>query len=73
MPESDQKQKTVALILCVIGFITVGGLHRFYTGHIGTGVLQLLTGGGCLIWQIIDLIAIAGGKFKDAQGQPLKE
>ena len=73
MAVPDQKEKTIALILCVIGLVFVPGLHRFYTGHIGTGVLQFLTFGGCLVWQVIDLIAILTGAFKDAEGRPLKE
>ena len=37
------KSKTVTLILCIfLGYI---GVHRFYTGKIGTGILYLLTGG----------------------------
>ena len=49
----------------LIGFC---GIHRFYTGQIGLGILQLLTLGGCGIWQIIDIVLIATGKFKDAEG-----
>ena len=33
-----------------------------------TGILQLLTLGGCGIWVIIDLIMVITGKFTDAQG-----
>ena len=47
------------------------GIHRFYVGKIGTGIAMLLTGGGCGIWYIIDLIMIAMGNFTDAQGRPL--
>ena len=58
---------TLLLAIFVGGF----GVHRFYTGHTGIGIAQLLTLGGCGIWTIIDIIMIATGSFKDAQGQPL--
>ncbi len=52
-------------------FLGVFGAHRFYTGHIAIGVIQLLTLGGCGIWALIDLILILTGDFKDAEGNPL--
>ena len=56
--------------MLLIVSILVGGLgvDRFMTGHIGTGILKLLTGGGCMIWWLYDLIMIAQGKFADADG-----
>ena len=60
------KNKIVALLLCI--FFGVLGVHRFYVGKIGSGILMLLTGGGCGILWIVDLIAIALGGFRDANG-----
>ncbi len=72
-PGTPEKEKTTALILCILPYIVqVHGLHRFYTGHIGIGIIQLLTWGGCGIWTLIDLIQIVSGNFKDAEGRPLK-
>jgi TM2 domain-containing membrane protein YozV len=69
-PVSD-KQWIVALLLSFfLGFL---GVHRFYTGHIGIGVIQLLTLGGCGIWALIDLILIIVGSYTDADGLPLKK
>ena len=49
------------------------GVHRFYVGKIGTGILTILTIGGFLgIWQLIDLIVIATGNFKDKDGLKIK-
>lgn len=47
------------------------GAHRFYTGHIGTGIAQLLTLGGCGIWALIDWICICFNSFKDVDNKPL--
>lgn len=45
------------------------GAHRFYVGKIGTGVLQILTLGGLGIWYLVDVVTIASGGFRDAEGR----
>jgi TM2 domain-containing membrane protein YozV len=69
MPSAGQKSWQMALILCL--FLGVAGGHRFYTGHTGIGIAQLLTLGGCGIWTLIDLIMIVTNKYTDANGLPL--
>ena len=69
--EVSDKEWLVTLLLAF--FLGVLGVHRFYTGHTGIGVAQLLTLGGCGIWSFIDFILIIVGSFKDAQGRPLKK
>jgi TM2 domain-containing membrane protein YozV len=59
-----------ALLLCI--FLGVFGVHRFYVGKIGTGILMLLTGGVFGILWIIDIIMIAIGSFTDRNGQFVK-
>lgn len=68
---APRKSKIVALVLCIIGFFGLGGLHRMYVGKVGSGVLYFLTGGIFLIGTIIDLISILSGGFRDSYGQPL--
>ncbi|MCC9043454.1 NINE protein [Myroides sp. M-43] len=58
------------LLLC--WFLGPLGVHRFYTGHTGIGIIQLFTLGGCGIWFLIDFIMIIVGNFKDADGNILK-
>ncbi|MCI8383379.1 MAG: TM2 domain-containing protein [Clostridia bacterium] len=63
--KSDKDWLVTLLLSLFLG--SLGG-HRFYVGKIGTGILQLLTLGGCGIWTIIDLIMIITGSFKDKDG-----
>lgn len=63
---TGNKSYTATLLLAF--FLGGFGIHRFYTGYIGIGILQLLTGGGFGIWLLIDLFSIALNKFVDANG-----
>ena len=65
----SDKNKITALLLCI--FLGGLGIHRFYVGKIGTGIVWLLTGGVLGIGWLIDIIMIAVGKFKDKQGNIL--
>ena len=57
------------MVIALVCFFLGGfGIHRFMTGHTGTGVLQLVTLGACGIWTLIDFIMIVSGSFRDAQG-----
>ena len=65
------KKKIVALLLCLIGFFGLSGLHRMYVGKVGSEVIYLFTYGIFCIGTVIDLISILSGGFRDSYGQPL--
>lgn len=70
---TSDKRKTPALLLCILGFFGIAGLHRFYVGKICTGLLWLCTGGFFLIGTLVDLFHILLGKFRDNTGVPLRQ
>jgi TM2 domain-containing membrane protein YozV len=65
----EPKRWLVALLLSA--FLGWAGLDRFYLGYIKLGLFKLLTGGGCIVLALLDLIMIAQNKLPDAEGQPL--
>lgn len=66
----SEKDWLVTLLLSL--FLGTLGIHRFYVGKIGTGILQLITLGGCGVWALIDIIMIVTGNFKDRDGNEIK-
>ena len=60
------KSQVIALILVI--FVGILGVHRFYLGYTGIGVLMILTLGCCGILALIDLIRIATGDLKPKNG-----
>ena len=69
-PNASSCDWVVTLILCI--FLGYLGIHSFYTKKTGIGIIQLLTGGGCGIWVLIDLIMLVMGTFKDGDGKIFK-
>ena len=64
--EGGGKSQLVALLLAL--FVGVLGIHRFYLGYTGIGIIQLLTFGGLGVWALIDLILIITGDLKPKTG-----
>lgn len=65
------KNKWVTLVLCVL--LGVFGVHRFYVGKIGTGLIWLFTIGVFGFGWIVDVVMIATGSFVDVYGNRLSE
>ena len=64
------KSKMLALVLCfLVGYL---GLHRFYVGKYGTGIVWFVTAGCFGFGWVVDIIMIAIGSFTDNTGLPLK-
>jgi hypothetical protein len=66
---ASPKSRLVALLFCL--FLGALGIHRFYVGKTGTGIIWLLTLGFLGIGALIDLILIAAGSFRDVAGLPV--
>ncbi|MFD4639316.1 NINE protein [Lentzea sp. NPDC058436] len=70
VPLSDKSKIAAGVLQLFLGNLGIG---RFYTGHTGIAVAQLLTCGGCGIWSLIDGIIILVNGGTDAQGRKLRD
>ena len=69
----DISPKSRLIVTLLAAFLGVLGIHRFYLGQIGLGILMLLTFGGCLIWALVDFILAVSGSMKDKDGKPITD
>jgi hypothetical protein len=60
-----------AVGLAGLQFVGIAGIHRFYAGRTGSGILYLLTFGLAGVGTLVDVIRLMTGRFTDAQGRPL--
>ena len=70
LTQTSDKKKWVAFFLCLFGGFF--GLHYFYVGRYGKGVLYLFTMGLFVLGWWHDLGKILNGKFCDNIGVPLR-
>lgn len=68
-PVSPKSRAAAAVLAWFLGIL---GIHRFYVGKVGTGILMLVTLGGLGIWVLVDFIWILTGTFKDVEGRVLE-
>ena len=69
-PAVSAKNKWVAFALAF--FLGYFGIHYFYVGRIGMGILYFFTGGLFGIGWLVDIIRTACGSFTDSRGPPLR-
>jgi hypothetical protein len=67
---SDKSYLATGLLSIFAGFC---GAHRFYLGKVGTGLLQLLTFGGCGLWWLIDIALVLFSPVKDSKMRLVKK
>ncbi|WP_353572931.1 TM2 domain-containing protein [Candidatus Albibeggiatoa sp. nov. BB20] len=67
---TDKKILPLFLLCFLLGIF---GVHRFYVGKIGTGILHLVTLGMFGIWTLVDLVFIIFGAFTDSEGNKITE
>lgn len=65
----SEKNHTTALLLGI--FLGGLGIHRFYAGKTGTGVLWLLTAGVFGVGWFVDVVWLLGNCFDDWSGAPI--
>lgn len=68
--DDDRKILPVLLLAFLLGPF---GVHRFFVGKIGTGLLMLFTLGGMGLWVLVDLVLIITGNFSDKEGNRITE
>lgn len=65
--QPSDKSRLVTLVLAVV--LGVFGAHRFYTGRTQSGILMACTLGGLGLWCLYDIIVVAAGGYRDAEGR----
>ncbi len=69
MVKSKKDYLVVLLLVIFLGWL---GVHRFYVGKNGTGIMFLLTGGFFGIGWFVDFLTVLFGYFRDIDGEVIK-
>ena len=65
----DPSEKSRGVATALAAMLGPFGAHRFYVGKTGAGALMAVTLGGLGVWWLYDLIVVAAGDFRDAEGR----
>jgi Domain of unknown function (DUF1707)/TM2 domain len=70
LPYSDRSKVIAGVLQIILPF----GIGRFYSGHTGIGVAQLLLSflGIGILWAFIDGIVLLAGRATDPYGRPMR-
>jgi len=72
MYKARRKDPVLILLLSAIGLFGIAGVHRFFVGHIGMGILYFFTAGLCFIGTIVDMINYKNFGFEYNRNQALE-
>ena len=65
----DPSERSRGIATALAAILGPFGAHRFYVGKPRSGALMAVTIGGLGIWWLYDLIVVAAGDFRDAEGR----
>jgi len=68
-PTSSKNYAATLILAIFLGYL---GIHRFYVGKVGTGILFLFTFGWFGIGWLIDIFTVLFGNFTDKTGSFVK-
>jgi len=68
---TSDKSKKMTLILCICGGFF--GIHDYYLGKIGSGLIKTITLNFFSLGWFLDLIKILTGGYKDNAGAPIRQ
>ncbi|TNE90127.1 MAG: TM2 domain-containing protein [Deltaproteobacteria bacterium] len=61
----------IAYLLLIVGFLGLSGLHRIYAGRWLSGLIWFVTGGLCMVGNIVDIFLLPQ-MLEDAEaGKPV--